>query len=156
MRRRLIVVAAVASVGVVAAVLGAARDASDTGPATAGGLGLGTRSVSAGEVQLTIAVRRLDDAGATFAVTLDTHSGDLDVDVAAAARLEVGATTWPVLAWDGDGPGGHHREGELRFRPAGAPAGTVRLRIGGFDEPVEVTWDLEARTTTAPEGGNPR
>jgi len=44
--------------------------------------------------------------------------------------------------WTGDGPGGHHRSGALRFNPAGAAHGTAQLTIDGLDQPVTVAWPL--------------
>ncbi len=60
----------------------------------------------------------------------------------AGASTDVSGVAWPVESWSGDGPGGHHREGELRFGSGGAATGTARLALPGFPEPVEVTWDL--------------
>jgi len=120
-RRGLITVAAavavaVAGVLIVAAVSG---DHDPTMPAPA--LGLDTRVVEAGEVDVEIEPRRLDDEAAVFAVAFDTHSVELSADLTRTATLEVDGADWPVDAWSGDGLGGHHRAGELRFR-AGGPA----------------------------------
>lgn len=100
--------------------------------------GLGSRKTQVGEVEIDVALRRLDDV-AEFDVTLDTHSGSLDADLE-LSQLSVGGTDWSSPTWDGDGPGGHHREGTLRF-DAGSPAdGDVRLSLGGFGEDVVLTW----------------
>jgi hypothetical protein len=77
--------------------------------------------------------------GAVLDVALDTHSEELSMDLD-SAQLQVDGITWPITGWDGDGPGGHHREGELRFEAAGPVAGTARLALGGFGEPVDVDW----------------
>ena len=142
MRRRLIL-GAIAAAGVVAAVVLVATPGSDDSPpAAANASGLDTRTVSAGEVDIKIEPLQLDDDGAAFAITLDTHSVELSFDLTADARLEVGATTWLVTAWVGDGPGGHHREGTLEFEATGPPTGSARLTVGGLPEPVEATWEL--------------
>lgn len=73
---------------------------------------------------------------------LDTHSVEPDADLAASAVLEVDGVGWPVVEWSGDGPGGHHRSGELRFDSGGPARGAARLTITGFADPVEVSWDL--------------
>ena len=109
-------------------------------PAVAGVLP--TRTVDAGSVDVTITPTRFDAQGATFAIVLDTHAINLSMDLAASAVLDVDGQRWPVASWTGDAPGGHHREGELRFDQAGAARGTARLTIAGFPKPVEVTWDL--------------
>lgn len=103
---------------------------------------LPTRNVESGSVEVTITPTRFDATGATFAITLDTHSVDLSVDLAASAALDVDGTAWTVAGWTGTGPGGHHREGELAFTAPGPPSGTATLRISGLPEPVEATWDI--------------
>ena len=114
---------------------------SDTkSPAVAGVLP--TRTLDAGSVDVTITPTRFDAQSATFAIVLDTHAVELSMDLAASAVLDVDGLTWPIAGWSGDGPGGHHREGELRFDPAGAARGSVRLTIAGFPKPVEATWTI--------------
>lgn len=103
---------------------------------------LPTRTIAAGAVTIKVSPGQLDTDGAVFKVSFDTHSVNLDQDLARQARLTVGANTWPVAGWSGDGPGGHHRSGELRFNAAGPAAGTVTLAIDGLPEPVTATWDL--------------
>ena len=104
--------------------------------------GLDTLTVTAGEVDVRIEPHQLDAEGAVFTVSLDTHSVELDADLT-LATLEVGTTTWPGEGWTGDGPSGHHREGQLRFRAASAATGTATLRIPGLPEPVEASWQLD-------------
>ena len=91
---------------------------------------------------MTITPIRLDDVGAIFEIVLDTHSVELSLDMAASASLEVDGNAWVVEGWDGSGPGGHHREGELRFTAQSSPSGTARLTIQGLPEPVEASWDI--------------
>ena len=135
-RRRLtrvvLVLVAVAMVGV------ACSDAKS--PAVEGVLP--ARTVDAGSVTVTINPTQFAAQGATFAIVLDTHVVDLSMDLAASAVLDVDGQRWPVAGWSGDGPGGHHRAGNLRFDQGGAARGTARLTIAGFPKPVEVTWDL--------------
>jgi hypothetical protein len=142
MRRRLIPAAVALAVLLGGGLVLASRGGDDGTPAADTGGGLETRALSAGEIDIKLEPRQLDDRGATFAVTLDTHSAELSMDLT-AAELEVAGTSWPVTGWDGDGPSGHHREGELRFEAAGLATGSARLTLPGFPEPVEVTWELE-------------
>lgn len=135
MRRRLIAVALIA-----AALLLVTSCGGDDAPAPSAVSGLETRNVEAGQVEVEVEPRQLDGQGAVFAVTMDTHSVELDADLTETATLEVGGAPWPVQEWTGDGPGGHHREGELSFEPGGPPQGAVRLMLEGFSEPVEVEW----------------
>lgn len=115
-------------------------DSSDASAAT--GLGLETRTVTVERIEITVEPRRLDAGGAVFAITLETHSAELTMDLA-TATLVVDATAWPVAGWDGDGPGGHHREGTLRFDATGPSTSAAQLTLGGFAQPVELRWDLE-------------
>ncbi len=142
MRRRLIPAAVALAVVLAGGLLLAARGGDDGTPAADSGGGLETRELSAGEIDIRIEPRQIDDQGAAFAITLDTHSAELSMDLG-AAELEVAGTSWPITGWDGDGPSGHHRQGELRFEAAGQATGTARLTLPGFPEPVEVTWELE-------------
>ena len=104
--------------------------------------GLESRTVTAGEVDVKIEPLQLDDGGAAFKIILDTHSVELDADLT-RARLDVDGRAWSVDGWSGDGPSGHHREGELRFRPAGAATGTATLTILELPKPVEASWELD-------------
>ena len=106
--------------------------------------GLSGREVAAGAVTVTITPTRIDAEGAEFTVAFDTHSVDLDLDVAANAELTVDGTDWVDPAWDGAGPGGHHRQGTIRFTAAGPSSGDAVLTIGGLDEPVTASWTLPA------------
>ncbi len=70
------------------------------------------------------------DGPVTFAVSLNTHQGDLGFDVAEIAFLEddLGNRYLPT-GWDGSPPGGHHRRGTLRFPSLAPDAGLVRLTL---------------------------
>ena len=141
MRPRMILIAAAAVVAVAfGAAVVAAGDGDDASPTRASGLD--AKTVTAGEVTVRLEPHHLDATGAEFAVTLDTHSEELDMDLVAGARLVVNETTWPASTWDGDGPSGHHREGRLRFDSAGAVTGPVELILDGFTTPVAAQWTL--------------
>jgi hypothetical protein len=142
MRRRLILGAIASAVVVAVVVLVATAGSDDSPPAPTNARGLQTRTVSAGEIDIKIEPLRLDVDGAAFAITLDTHSVELSSNLTADARLEVAGTEWPVTAWEGDGPGGHHRAGTLEFDATGPVTGSVRLTVAGFGEPVEAAWEL--------------
>lgn len=136
MRGRLIVTASVLLL--LAACGGGNSDDSTTAPNA-----MPARTVAAGEVEVKIEPTRIDDNGAAFRLTLDTHSIELSTDLAREARLVVGTAMWTEATWSGDGTRGHHREGELRFTANGPATGTARLTLGGFPKPVDVSWDLE-------------
>ena len=106
---------------------------------------LPTREIAAGEVTVTVTPVRIDERGAEFDVAFDTHSVDLDLDVAAGAALIVDGDDWPDPVWEGAGAGGHHREGTLRFAADGTPSGEAVLTIRGLEAPATASWDLQAR-----------
>lgn len=101
---------------------------------------LGARTVRAGDVEVTMSALALDRSGAAFELRFDSHSVELALDPAASARLSVNGSQVGGATWDGQGPGGHHREGTLRFStpvPAGA---AVELRITGLSQDAVGTW----------------
>lgn len=73
-----------------------------------------------------------------FRIVLDTHSGSLDNDLLAAVSLAGDkGTVYRPVAWEGAGPGGHHREGTLIFDPIKLLPEYVALTIkdvGGIPE----------------------
>jgi len=99
------------------------------------------RSATVGTVDVKAQLTQLDPSGAAFSISLDTHSGSLDADLAATSTLQVDGRTWASAGWDGDPPTGHHRTGTLRFTGGGPVAGTVTLTIGGLTQPTTFTWD---------------
>ena len=141
MRPRLIVLAAAAVLVIVGGVVLATRGQDDTSPAT--GSVPAAKSVTAGEVTVRLEPHHVDGTGAEFRVTLDTHSEELDMDLVAGAELVVGGKPWQATSWNGDGPGGHHREGRLGFDAGGLASGAVALSLDGFPEPVIAQWRLE-------------
>ncbi len=133
MRRHL--VALIAIIGLAGGVLLASCSNTDD----SNDRGLGSRNTRVGEVEIVVELRRLDDS-AEFYVTLETHSGSLDVDLE-RSLLSVGGTDWPGPTWEGDGPGGHHREGTLRFDAEAPSDGDVRLSLGGLGDEMVLTWE---------------
>lgn len=141
MRARVIRVAvAVAVVAALGTAFAVTRSDGDPAPSTPL---LEEQTVSAGAVDIKLEPHHVDATGAQFRVTLDTHSEDLDMDLVAGARLTVDGTTWPAAEWDGAGPSGHHRAGDLRFDAAGPANGAVHLTLDGFPAPVAADWQLE-------------
>ena len=81
-------------------------------------------------VTVKVTPRNLAGPAWEFEVVFDTHSQELKDDPVKSAALVVdgGAPSAPT-AWQGDGPGGHHRKGVLRFKPAAVSAASVELRL---------------------------
>ena len=99
---------------------------------------------------LTVDVTPLDlSAGAKtwdFKFVFDTHTQDLNDDLTKSALLFDPAANSPLpIAWDGAGPGGHHREGVLRFKPIVPRPASVELRIDrpGETMPRSFRWPLQ-------------
>lgn len=65
-----------------------------------------------------------------FTVVFDTHSVELNQDPAQAAVLIVDGREYRPLAWEGLGPGGHHREGQLKFPAISPQPENIELRQG--------------------------
>jgi hypothetical protein len=81
-----------------------------------------------------------------FKIVLDTHSADLNDDLMKSALLLDGAGGQHVpIAWDGAPPGGHHREGVLRFKPVTLRPAAIELRITrpGEPGPRSFRWQLK-------------
>ena len=81
-----------------------------------------------------------------FAVVLDTHSADLNDDLVKSSLLLDGAGgRYAPAAWDGAPPGGHHREGVLRFKPISPRPQSIELQItrAGEDAPRSFRWQLK-------------
>lgn len=131
----------VAAAGILVLVAGCGGQASRPGTSS-----LQARTVTAGAVEVAIQPLTIDSGGATFNVQFDTHSADLAFDVAKASSLRVDGRAWSAANWSGDGPSGHHRQGQLRFTAAGPASGQMELRISGLPAPVLATWNLPAGT----------
>lgn len=81
-----------------------------------------------------------------FGVVLDTHSQALDDDLAKSAVLvDSRGVRHAPLAWEGAPPGGHHREGVLRFKGLTALPDAIELRITrpGESAPRAFRWTLK-------------
>lgn len=126
------------AVAAVAAVTAACGAEGDRGPAAAAGWQRQTVEVGRVEIQATPTV--VDDTRVEVRLVFDTHTVELGTDIAGTATLAVAGREHRDGRWDGDGPGGHHREGVLRF--AAGPSGSepFELHLAGFSEPVTFRW----------------
>ena len=103
---------------------------------------LGTKTAAIGALEVKVTPIRLDATGADVTIVFDTHTGAPTIDVATNTTLTVNGTPWKTLAWTGDGPGGHHRQGRVSFEAAGPSTGTAVLTVTGLAQPVTFTWQL--------------
>lgn len=85
-----------------------------------------------------------------FAVTLETHSVELDFDLAERATLTIGEFNVPATSWSPNAPSGHHVEGTLHFtidhpgHAALAEADAVTLELQDIDgQSVTLSFTVE-------------
>jgi hypothetical protein len=78
-----------------------------------------------------------------FAVVLDTHSAELGDDLVKSAVLLVDGKELRAVSWTGAGPGGHHREGVLKFPalPQAPQAIELRIQRSGESAARVFRWD---------------
>lgn len=106
---------------------------------------LAPKSSSQSGVTVKVTPRSLAGAAWEFEVVFDTHSGDLKDDLLKAAVLIAdGSVPSSPTGWQGDGPGGHHRKGVLRFKPVAASPAAIELRLlrPGESAPRVFRWQL--------------
>ncbi|MGE0874852.1 MAG: hypothetical protein AB7O31_09290 [Burkholderiales bacterium] len=114
----------------------------------AGSAELEARTSSAAGVTIKVTPKRVGKGASTweFAVVFDTHSQDLNDDpLRNSVLIDSRGARYAPLAWDGPGPGGHHREGTLRFdAPAPRPdAIDLQIRRPGESAPRNFRWSLK-------------
>jgi len=103
---------------------------------------------SAGGVTVAVTPQNLAASAKSwdFKVVLDTHSGELNDDFVKTTTLldDKGGRHVPVQ-WEGAGPGGHHREGTLKFNAVTPTPTTIELRItrAGESAPRSFRWQLK-------------
>ena len=105
------------------------------------------QSSTEGGVTVKVTPKSMDAPGGAweFSISLKTHSGALSDDLLQIVTLTTddGRTLKPAR-WTGTAPGGHQREGVLRFEvPAPRPS-AVELRIArpGESAPRTFRWQL--------------
>lgn len=101
-----------------------------------------------GAVTVKVAPRSLAPSAQSwdFEVTLDTHTQPLTQDLVGATTLiDVAGNVHAPLGWEGDPPGGHHRQGLLRFRPPTGAQAAVELHMKGIGDVSDrvFRWQLQ-------------
>lgn len=89
-----------------------------------------------------------DSSSWDFKVILDSHSAEINGDLVELFELidEKGVSS-KATSWDGSPPGGHHREGVLKFKPITPKPTAITLRInrvGGIAE-RNFTWTISQK-----------
>lgn len=102
-----------------------------------------------GLVAVTVTPKEISGtSGLTFEISLDTHSVQLDYDLAQLIILiDEKGNVYKPISWQGDPPGGHHRSGILSFPATSASLDSITLKIfeiGGLPERT-FTWDLREK-----------
>lgn len=108
----------------------------------------GKRAPAPDEGSVTVAVtpqELIPGKPAIFQIVFDTHSVDLNFDVAQIAELrsEKG-NTYGAPVWSGDPPGGHHRKGTLTF-PTPLAATNITLTLNTIAGIPERTFEWKVR-----------
>lgn len=109
---------------------------------------LGSQKSSARSVTIVVTPQNLSSEAPSwdFKTVFDTHSGELRDDLVKSATLmDDGGKLYTPVAWDGDPPGGHHREGLLRFKPISPRPQSLELQItrSGENTPRLFRWTLK-------------
>jgi hypothetical protein len=124
---------------------------------TGGALLALTQTAQAGAVEIKVTATNLQDIGADtldFAIELNSHSAEIDLNLAETARLLVGTVEMTPAAWETASPPGHHVTGVLRFARADEDeravldeATEISLVISGLpgDEEQAFTWQVNAQ-----------
>lgn len=81
-----------------------------------------------------------------FDVIFTTHSGSLDFDpMKIASMADDKGNIYQPIAWEGPGPGGHHRAGVLVFAAINPTPSYVELKVkdaGGVPERI-FKWEIQ-------------
>jgi hypothetical protein len=110
-------------------------------PVVAGELNSLKSSASGVTVSVTpIAIK----SDAEFKVVLDTHSQELNDDlIKTAVLLDATGNRYAASSWTGAQPGGHHREGVLRFSGIRETAWLeLQISRAGEQKPRTFRWQL--------------
>lgn len=95
-----------------------------------------TKTNSEGNVS--VMVTPIDQSDWSFEITLNTHSVDINEDLAQVSILtDENGNEYKPIEWRGDPPGGHHRKGVLSFGEITPRPQSITLfisQVGGIDE----------------------
>jgi hypothetical protein len=124
-------------------------------PATpSSGWDLAPQSDSGGRVTIEVAPLALSEDVWEFKVALNTHSVDLSFDLTEVSRLRCDrGQEFEAVAWDGSGPGGHHRSGVLQFAALDHPTSALEIVIRDVAKVPErvFRWDVPGEAGSPPD-----
>ena len=114
---------------------------------------LDTQTSDAGRVVIDVTPLTLSGKAWDFEVALNTHSVNLDFDLTEVGvlRCDQGQEYTPI-AWDGSGPGGHHRSGVLKFAALDHPTLFVEIAIRDVAQVPErvFRWNVPGSAESSP------
>jgi len=105
------------------------------------------QTITDGAVTYTVTPKDLTTLATTwdFEISMDTHTGSLDQDLVALISLvDNNGIESRATKWEGDPPGGHHREGTLKFSTVTPRPAFIELNIqttGGTKE-TSLRWNI--------------
>ena len=117
----------------------------NVGPATAAA-DLSPRTNTQDGVTIKATPRAVSASTWEFKIVFDTHSQALTDDLGKTAKLVGdGGASYAPAAWHGDAPGGHHREGTLRFDGVAPAPAYLELHIqrAGEKNPRIFRWQTK-------------
>ncbi len=104
-----------------------------------------------GAVEVSVQPKNISDdknIGWSFMVSFDTHSEEINDDVANISVLrDANGKEYTPREWRGDPPGGHHRSGILLF-PAVIPRPdfiSFIMKRNGEEKELSFTWNIKGR-----------
>ena len=116
-----------------------------------------TQTVQVGTVEIKVTPLNLPDTEAAtldFAIELNSHSQEIDIDLAKTASLTIADRSLNPTAWETVTPKGHHIRGVLQFSRTAedgsahlADATEISLVIGGLpgDAGRTFTWEVNSQ-----------
>jgi hypothetical protein len=109
------------------------------------GWDLSPQTDDGGRVTVEVTPLTLSDDVWEFSVALNTHSVDLSFDPTevSALRCDQGRE-FQAVAWNGSGPGGHHRSGVLQFDALDHPTSFIEIVVRDVAKVPErvFRWDV--------------
>lgn len=121
------------------------QDAGEKQTPPSSGRDLAPQTNDSGQVEIEVTPLTLDDEVWEFEVALNTHSVDLGFDLTEVGVLRCDqGQEFEAVAWDGAGPGGHHRSGVLKFAALDHPTSSVEIIMRDVAKVPErvFRWDV--------------
>ncbi len=113
----------------------------------AAGFGYAPQVSNEREIKITATLQPIQKEGQTWnvEVILETHTKALGDDLTKSAILIADEKQYMPMSWEGSPPGGHHRNGLLRFKVnvLQPQAMELQIRLAGDAAPRSFKWRLK-------------